>query len=185
MRLRFVIFIIIALLSSGTADGQKPRMTIDQKLQAFHLDKKDIEIFIDKTSHTLALQVGSVELRKYRCVFGGNPKDDKKYQGDKCTPEGVFHIQAMYPHHEWNKFMLLDYPTKQSWEQFQYNKAHGHIPADAAIGGSIGIHGVPGNKSYLISKGINWTLGCISLTNSDIDEIYSYVAVGTKVIIVK
>lgn len=180
-----VIFHIITLLSKGSGDAPMSAMTIDEKLQAFHLDKKDIEILIDKTAYTLTLRAGTTELKKYKCVLGGNPRDDKKYQGDECTPEGVFHIQAIYPNHRWDKFMLLDYPTRQSQEQFQYNKAHGHIPAGAAIGGSIGIHGVPDGKGYLISKGINWTLGCISLTNADIDEVYRYVDVGTKVVIVK
>ena len=81
--------------------------------------------------------------------------------------------------------MLIDYPTKESWKKFEANKAHGRIPPDATIGGGIGIHGVPKNKHYLIDKGINWTLGCISLTNEDIDEIYSYVDIGTKVTITK
>jgi murein L,D-transpeptidase YafK len=129
--------------------------------------------------------VGKVELKKYDCVFGGNPIDDKKYEGDKCTPEGVFHIQAKYPHQDWNKFILIDYPTAQSWKKFEANKAHGKIPFGAQIGGSIGIHGVPAKKEYLIDKTINWTLGCISLRNADVDEIYRYVKVGTKVTIAK
>ncbi len=182
-----VIFHLFSFLSSGSAytPPQELHLTIDQKLHAFQLDKKDIEIYIDKTEHTLTLKVGKIELKQYKCVFGGNPITDKKYEGDQCTPEGVFHILAKYPHPEWNKFMLIDYPTKQSWMKFQANKTHGKIPANATIGGSVGIHGVPANKPYLIEKGINWTLGCISLSNSDVDEIYRYVDIGTKVIIAK
>ena len=185
MRTLLIIFYIMVTLSAGGGDTPVSAMTIDEKMQAFHLDKKNIEILIDKKNYTLTLRAGDQVLKKYKCVLGGNPRDNKKYRGDQCTPEGEFHIQAIYPNHQWDVFMLLDYPTKQSWEQFQYNKAHGRIPANAAIGGSIGIHGVPVGKGFLINKGINWTLGCISLSNADIDEIYRYVDVGTRVTIVK
>jgi murein L,D-transpeptidase YafK len=185
MRILTVILCFCALLSFGSGNTQTTRLTIEQKLHAFQLDRHDIEIYIDKTEHTLTLKVGQTTLKQYKCVFGGNPRDDKKYEGDKCTPEGVFHIQAKYPHPDWNKFMLIDYPTKQSWQKFQANKAHGKLPPNASIGGAIGIHGVPVNKNYLIEKGINWTLGCISLSNADVDEIYRYVDIGTKVTIAK
>jgi murein L,D-transpeptidase YafK len=129
--------------------------------------------------------VDKTELKQYKCVFGGNPIADKKYEGDQCTPEGVFHILAKYPHPQWNKFILLDYPNKQSWKKFEANKAHGKLPPGATIGGAVGIHGVPANKNYLIEKGINWTLGCISLANKDVEEIYLYVNIGTRVTIAK
>ena len=184
MRTLSSIFCLLLLLS-GTCDAQNAHQTIDQKLHALRLDKSDIEIYIDKTEHTLTLKAGKNELKQYKCVFGGNPRDDKKYEGDKCTPEGVFHILAKYPHPDWHKFMLIDYPTPQSWKKFEANKAHGKIPHGATIGGSIGIHGVPAGKNYLIDKTINWTLGCISLRNEDVEEIYRYVDIGTKITIAK
>lgn len=183
MRNLFLILSFLTLLSSGTK--AQVRLTIDQKLHAFQLDRDDIEVYIDKTEHTLTLRVGTTDLKQYKCVFGGNPTDDKKYEGDKCTPEGEFHIQAKYPHPQWNKFILIDYPNKQSWKKFEANKAHGKLPYGATIGGAVGIHGVPANKDYLIEKGINWTLGCISLANKDVEEIYLYINVGTKVTIAK
>jgi murein L,D-transpeptidase YafK len=187
MRSLVSILVVFALLlcHSGDVQAQNIQLTIDQKLHAFDLDRKDIEIYIDKTTHTLTLKVGRVVLKQYKCVFGGNPTEDKKYEGDRCTPEGEFHIIDKHPHALWNKFIMLDYPTRQSRAKYEANKAHGKIPPGAGIGGSIGIHGVPWNKPYLIEKGINWTLGCISLSNQDIDEIYRYVDIGTRVVISK
>jgi murein L,D-transpeptidase YafK len=160
-------------------------LSIDQKLTAHHLNKKDIVIYIDKTERTLTLMAGDVLLKEYRCVLGLNPVADKKCEGDRCTPEGEFHILLKRPHEEWDKFMLIDYPNEQSREKFKANKEQGKIPASATIGGGVGIHGIPYNKPYLVEKGINWTFGCISLTNEDVDEVYSLVSVGTKVIITK
>ena len=182
-----IIFQIVTLLSFTGIHTSMPdsESTIDQKLEQYGFTKKDIEIHIDKTAHTLTLKAGKVILKQYKCVFGGNPTSDKRYQGDKCTPEGVFHIQAKNPHPQWRRFMLIDYPTKESWAKYTANKAQGKIPKNAAIGGSVGIHGVPTGKDYLINEGINWTLGCISVSNDDIEEIYKYTCVGTKVTIVK
>lgn len=184
MRNLSLILCFIALFSFDTG-AQDSRLTIEQKIRTYKLDRNDIEIYIDKTEHTLTLSVGKTVLKQYKCVFGGNPTDDKKYEGDKCTPEGEFHIQAKYPHKDWSKFMLIDYPNKQSWKKFEANKARGKLPHGASIGGAVGIHGVPANKNYLIDKTINWTLGCISLRNEDVEEVYRYVNVGTKVTIAK
>jgi len=187
MKPSFIRFILLAILTCclDSTQAQDFHLTIAEKLKAFQLDKKDIEIHIDKTAHTLTLVAGNTTLKQYKCVFGNNTLADKKYQGDRCTPEGEFHILAKYPHPEWDKFMLIDYPTKESWKKYQANRANGLIPQNASIGCSIGIHGVPKNKDYLIDKCINWTLGCISLSNQDIQEIYESVDVGTKVTIVK
>jgi len=53
-------------------------------------------------------------------------------------------------------------------------------PQRTALGGGIGIHG-----GDVEAFGDNWTWGCIGLTNKDVEEIYEYVEVGTKVIIKK
>ena len=185
--MRVLSFIFIFLFSSFCCSVQayaQPR-SIDEKLASFNLDKKDIVIYIDKTAHTFTLMIGRLMLKQYKCVFGVNPVADKKCEGDRCTPEGEFHIIAKNPHKDWDKFMLIDYPTAQSWKKFNANKEHGIVAAKARIGGSVGIHGVPANKPYLIDKGINWTWGCISLSNADVDEVYKYVSVGTKVVITR
>jgi len=37
----------------------------------------------------------------------------------------------------------------------------------------------------MIELGVGWTDGCVALKNKDIEELYSIVGVGTKVVIVK
>ncbi len=79
--------------------------------------------------------------------------------------------------------MLLDYPNKDSWAKFKQRKAAGLIPANAKIGGGIAIHGTWPNDDLVVDDYTNWTNGCVSLKNEDIDEINEYLTVGTKVII--
>ena len=120
-------------------------------------------------------------IKQYPVVLGENPVDDKRMQGDHCTPEGQFKVRTKYPHQSWEKFIWIDYPNDASMKKFNAAKASGDIPEDASIGGEIGIHGVPGNSDEIISLGINWTLGCISLKNEDINDFYPYIKEGSLV----
>ncbi len=81
--------------------------------------------------------------------------------------------------------MGLNYPTKESYDKFNERKSKGIIPASAKIGGGIGIHGTWPHEDFQIDRYKNWTMGCISLKNIDVEEIYSYVQSGTKVTIRK
>lgn len=124
---------------------------------------------------------GGEVLKSYPVVFGSNPVDDKRMQGDRCTPEGNFSVRDLYPHKKWNKFIWLDYPTEDSWRKHKAAKQSGDIPASAAIGGEIGIHGVEKGYDYAIDHKMNWTLGCISMKNAHLDEIFPLIKKGTRV----
>ena len=96
-------------------------------------------------------------------------------QGDRRTPEGTFTFRDKYPHRAWHKFVWVDYPNAESWKRFKERKRSGTIPADARIGGEIGIHGVPVGMDHWIEQGSDWTWGCIALRNDDLDEIYPFI----------
>ncbi|MFH1783527.1 MAG: L,D-transpeptidase [bacterium] len=144
------------------------------------IDKSKVSILIEKAKYTLTIKYNGQPIKSYPVVFGDNPIDDKLRQGDYSTPEGKFKIRDMYPHPDWSKFIWIDYPTKDSWQKHQEAKKKGLIPKNASIGGEIGIHGVVQGNDYLIDKKTNWTLGCISLKNKDINEVYSIVQKGTE-----
>ncbi len=141
-----------------------------------------VNILIDKGDYTLAVLYDTLKLKEYPVVFGSNPVDDKRMQGDNCTPEGVFKVRSKYPHKSWSKFIWIDYPNNKSWEKFNKLKRDHEIPGNAKIGGEIGIHGVPAGGNGLIDARINWTLGCISLKNKDVDEIYPYISPGHTIV---
>ena len=149
-----------------------------------HIPKNELKIKIDKSDYTLSVYHKSKLLITYPCVFGFNPKDDKHQEGDGCTPEGTFGIRSKYAHRSWEYFIWIDYPNKESWRRFNSRKADGTIEKGATIGGEIGIHGVPEGMDDMISDKTNWTLGCISLTNEDITDLYKSIGSGTKIEIV-
>jgi len=145
------------------------------------LDKKAIAIVVEKSKYRLTVYYQKKPVKSYAIVLGGNPKDDKLRQGDKRTPEGIFRVKELYFHSEWSRFVLLDYPNQNSWRKFSQAKARGAVKANDDIGGEIGIHGVEKGKDWLIERKINWTLGCVSLKNKDVDEIYLLLQRGTTI----
>lgn len=142
-------------------------------------------VVIDKSDYELRVYDKDGWYATYPVVFGNNSLADKKMEGDRNTPEGVFHIVAKKNHPEWGKFMLLDYPNEKSIEKFNERKAAGQIPSYAKIGGGIGIHGTRKDEEFAVDRYQNWTWGCISLKYSDIFELYDLLPVGTQVTIQK
>ena len=142
-------------------------------------------IVIDKSRYELSVFDSKGWLVTYPVVFGNSDLNDKLYAGDRRTPEGTFTIIDKKIHSKWDRFMSLDYPTQESYEKFNERKNEGLIPATAKIGGSIGIHGTWPQDDYKVDGFRNWTEGCISMRNKDVEELYSMIPVGTKVLIRK
>ena len=148
------------------------------------IDKSQTVILVDKSQSRLTVYYQHKPVKSYPVVFGSSPTGDKLKEGDMKTPEGTFKIRDLYPHPQWSKFIWLNYPNHQSWQKHLQAKKQKVIPLSASIGSAIGIHGVNKGSDYLIDEGNNWTWGCVSLKNNDVDEIYSIVEVGTTVKIV-
>ena len=142
-----------------------------------------VYILIDKSDYELSIYDSKGWYATYPVVFGNNSLADKKMEGDRNTPEGTFKIISKKIHDKWDRFFALDYPTKESWEKFNARKQRGEIPSTAKIGGGIGIHGTWPHEDYQIDRYRNWTLGCISMKNEDVEEIYKYINTSTREII--
>ena len=140
-------------------------------------------IVINKAKYELNVFDSRGWLITYPVVFGNSDLRDKLYEGDKKTPEGTFTIVSKKTHPKWDRFMMLDYPTKENIEKFNERKSEGLVPANAQIGGGIGIHGTWPHEDYQIDRFRNWTDGCISMRNKDVEELYNMISVGTKVTI--
>ena len=178
-----VLLMISAFLACSAEEILNDDIPLAALIDSLSIDTGGIYLHIDKSDYVLSVMADTVIVKQYPVVLGGNPVDDKRMQGDQCTPEGRFRVLSKYPHRSWEKFIWIDYPNNESRIKFNEAKARGDIPPDARIGGEIGIHGVPGGADEVISLGINWTLGCISLKNDDINEIYPYIDKGSVVII--
>ena len=144
-----------------------------------------IKIVVDKSSYELHVYDAKGWYATYPVVFGNKNLDDKRIEGDRKTPEGTYRVAAKRFHNKWSRFMALDYPNKEDLAKFEERKRRGEIPRNASPGGGIGIHGTWPHEGFVIDRYNNWTNGCISLKNEDVQELYNYVPVGTTITIRK
>lgn len=147
------------------------------------LPKGTYLIVVEKSKYELSLYDDEGWYATYPVVFGNKDLGDKMKEGDRKTPEGSFTIVSKRVHEKWDRFLMLDYPTKESIEKFNARKQKGLIPKSAGIGGGIGIHGTWPKEDYAIDRYDNWTQGCISMKNPDVEELYRLIPIGTKVVI--
>ncbi len=149
------------------------------------LNKDSVLLVVNKTKFVLYVMYKRRMIRSYKAVFGPKPQDNKKMAGDRATPEGWFKIQNKNPNSKYDRFMLIDYPNDSAKARFAALKAKGAIPPTATIGSDVGIHGIWKGGDDMIEMGVCWTDGCVALKNKDIEELYTLVGVGTRVLIRK
>jgi murein L,D-transpeptidase YafK len=133
------------------------------------------EVLVSKKERRLYLLAGDQVIRSYRVGLGANPSGHKLYEGDQRTPEGEYTLDWRNPYSDFHKSIHISYPNENDRE---LASAWGLNP-----GGSIMIHGLPNDVgdmgfAYL---GLDWTDGCIAVSNEEMDEIWSLVADGTPI----
>lgn len=142
-------------------------------------------VVVRKSCRTLDLYRQGYRIRSFPAVFGLSSAGSKLYEGDLRTPSGLYAIIDKRPHPRWHQFLLLDYPNLQDLHRYRLAMEDGRIPLrgdrHAGVGGAIGIHGT--DKPGLNERGVDWTFGCISIGNRDIEDLASLVPVGTLVLI--
>jgi lipoprotein-anchoring transpeptidase ErfK/SrfK len=154
-------------------------------IRADTMNKEMVTLVVDKRNYCVQVIYRMRMIRAYKAVFGPHPMQDKMMEGDRCTPEGWFKITNKNGASQYDKFMLLSYPNDSAIVHFNKMKAKGQLPANARIGGSVGIHGIWPGGDDMIEMGVGWTDGCVALKNKDVEELFSMVGVGTKVHILK
>jgi murein L,D-transpeptidase YafK len=135
-------------------------------------------ILIEKFARRMTLYDDGATVATYRIALGFAPIGDKRREGDGKTPEGVYRITLKNPRSRYHLSLRISYPDA---EDRAAARAAGVSP-----GGDIFIHGTPGRAApYPPGARIpDWTLGCVAVTNDEIEEIWRLVGVGARVEIV-
>ncbi len=136
-------------------------------------------IVVIKASQEFRLYQNGILRQNYPADLGFSGLQDKLYEGDGATPEGIFRIlqKKRQGETQFHKAFMLDFPTPLHQHRFQVAKAKGLIPANRRIGGLIEIHGQwPGQRDL--------TNGCVALDNAIMDKLFPLVPVNTPVVIV-
>jgi len=134
-------------------------------------------ITVDKADRKLALWHGKTLIKTYRIALGGNPLGHKQQEGDSRTPEGRYVIDRKNPKSSFYLSLHISYPNRAD-----IASAHSR---GVSPGGDVMIHGTPGALSAVNTLGmhVDWTAGCIAVSNTEIEELFRAVKVGTPILI--
>jgi murein L,D-transpeptidase YafK len=135
-------------------------------------------VFIEKKARSLTLFRGGKPLRSYRVALGFAPVGRKTAEGDGKTPEGRYTIDRRKGDSRYHRALHISYPNADD----KRRAAALGVPA----GGDIMIHGLMNGMGWIgrAHRMKDWTLGCVAVTNEEIEEIWRLVPDGVAVEIV-
>lgn len=150
--------------------------TLENKVFAYAAQQGPADrILIEKKERRLTLFSKGQVLKAYRIALGGNPIGPKEKQGDHKTPEGIYFIESRNRDSQYHLSLRISYPNESDKRHAQ---ALGVSP-----GGDIMIHGIKNGFSWVgdTHTEVDWTRGCIAVTDEEIEEIFKLVPIGTVV----
>ncbi|MDP3398560.1 MAG: L,D-transpeptidase family protein [Bacteroidales bacterium] len=152
---------------------------LNEEMKQWSKTHSSVSLVVDKFSRKCIVYKSGKIIREFDVELGINWLGDKVQKGDRATPEGKYTITVKKSGRNtiYYKALLINFPNAEDKRRFNHQKSAGNISRNALIGGSIEIHGGGG-------KGIDWTDGCVALTNKDMDNLYALCSVGTPVAIV-
>ena len=144
----------------------------EKKLPA-NIDIDKLVVYKSKRQ-LLAFSNGKL-IKTYKIALGRQPIGHKQFEGDRKTPEGIYTINDKNPNSGYHKNLGVSYPNQ---DDIANAKRLGK-----PTGGDIKIHGLRNKTGYInkLHRWTDWTLGCIALTDQEIDELYKAVKVGTQI----
>lgn len=169
-----------------------------------HLLEQNLRLVLHKDRQILELRDNTGKVKRFRVCLGVVPDGPKRITKDMRTPEGDYFICMKNRQSKYHLFMGLSYPGEQDarigFEQGLISQGTRDRIIDCArrkqkppwntkLGGWVGIHGYPSDTyhhrwtSILFPKPHNWTEGCVALYNSEIEELFESVPVGTPITI--
>lgn len=170
---------------------------IEQPLEvAVPTDPNSIWLLVDTQQQQLEVKQGEITVAVFENIaIGRNGAGFKQHRGDNITPQGEYKIGWINPQSQFHIFYGLTYPSVENANQAlskdlisesEYNdiiSAHAYNqtpPQSTALGGQVGLHGI-GKGDMEIHQSMNWTHGCVALTNSQIDELDRWIVQGMRV----
>ena len=132
-------------------------------------------IVVDKTRHIMTLYNHEQPVRSYAIALGRGGLDTKSREGDNRTPEGQYRIDGRNPRSAFHLSLHISYPEARDVAKAA---AHGENP-----GGDIMIHGIRNGFGWVgaSQRWLDWTAGCIAVTNREMEEIWRVVPDGTPI----
>ncbi len=137
-------------------------------------DKADKIVVLKEKRLLFLLRDGEI-IKAYKIALGKSPVGHKTRLGDNKTPEGTYTLTSRKQSEKYHLTIFISYPNESDTLNA---KKLGVSP-----GNSIAIHGLPKDLSSLnkLHRQMDWTSGCIAVTNDEIEEIWRLVDDGTPI----
>lgn len=132
-------------------------------------------IVVLKSERKLVLYAGETVLRSMDIALGLMPEGPKQREGDYRTPEGSYFIEEKKSDSDFFLALRVSYPNAAD---VAHARSLGVDP-----GGEIMIHGLPNapKRSEASYQGVDWTDGCIAVSNSDMIDLWRLISVSTPI----
>jgi len=138
-------------------------------------DKPVTKILVEKGKRLLHVYSNEEKLVTYPISLGRNPQGDKKCQGDNKTPEGLYVLDWRNPQSCCYKSFHISYPDASDRAEA--------AQLGCSPGGDIMIHGISNGMGWIgrFHRLVDWTSGCISVTDEEMEQLWQRVPVGTPI----
>jgi L,D-peptidoglycan transpeptidase YkuD (ErfK/YbiS/YcfS/YnhG family) len=148
--------------------------TLEQKIFALRTEPAD-KVLIEKKERRLTLLSKGEVIKTYKIALGGNPVGPKERQGDNKTPEGTYIIDSRNRNSNYHLSLHISYPNEKDKMRAK--------ELNVSPGGDIMIHGIKNGLSWVGASHaeVDWTKGCIAVTDEEMEEIDKLVPNGTIV----
>ena len=132
-------------------------------------------VLVEKKARRMILFAKGKAIKQYRIALGRSPEGPKTQKGDCKTPEGTYFIESRNSKSVYHANLRISYPNSSD---IRRAKELGVEP-----GGDIMIHGIRKGFGWIgrLHRIVDWTRGCIAVTNEEIEEILRLVPNGTQV----
>jgi murein L,D-transpeptidase YafK len=132
-------------------------------------------VLVEKSARRLTLFRGGTPLKSYSVALGRSPQGPKQQEGDHRTPEGNYTIDAHKQDSAFHRALHVSYPNP---DDIASAAQRGVAPGE-----DIMIHGMANGLGWLgaFHRAIDWTSGCVAVTDKQIEEIYRAVPDGMPV----
>jgi murein L,D-transpeptidase YafK len=123
----------------------------------------------------MMLMQGTKVLKTYKVALSREPVGAKERTGDHKVPEGEYVVDSKNPHSRFHLALHISYPNAADRERAR--------KLGVKPGGNIEIHGLDSKYAWVgsLQRQVDWTDGCIAVTNAEIEEISAMVPLGTPV----
>ena len=132
-------------------------------------------VVVVKSQRILTLMSQGRALKSYKVALGGNPIGPKVQQGDHKTPEGTYILDRRNDKSRFYRSIHISYPD----EKDRANAAK----LGVSPGGDVFVHGLQNGLGWLGKNHrlMDWTDGCVAVTDEEMDEIWRAVPDGTPI----